>query len=216
MSLMRLLSSLAPVRLERVQGKHGPLELTLENGRLVVNSAHANQSFGSLHRVWQHCFADIDLVRHRPDRILLLGFGAGSVAHILRQELGIAAPITAVDNDPAMLDLARVHFGAAAIPDLTLLEQDARLALADLQGSFDLVIVDLFQELNVPPELGEDAFMDLLRARTLSGGTLLFNTIAHDAPSTALSERIGHQVRLRFASVSQRRYEGDNRVFIAR
>ena len=66
MTLMRLLSGLAPVRLERTQGRHGPLELTLENGRLVVNSAHANQSFGRLHRVWQKCFADIDLVRHRP------------------------------------------------------------------------------------------------------------------------------------------------------
>ena len=78
---MRLLSSLAPVRLERAQGLHGPLELTLENGRSVVNSANANQSFGSLHRVWQRCFADIDLTRHRPERILLLGYGAGSVAH---------------------------------------------------------------------------------------------------------------------------------------
>lgn len=66
MTLMRLLSTLASVRLERVERLHGPLELTLENGRLVVNSAHANQSFGSLHRVWQKCFADIDLVRHRP------------------------------------------------------------------------------------------------------------------------------------------------------
>jgi spermidine synthase len=155
-------------------------------------------------------------VRHKPERVLLLGFGAGSVAHILRQELGLDAPISAVDNDPAMLKLAREHFGADRIPDLTLLEQDAQQALRDLAEPFDLVIVDLFQELNVPPELGEDAFMDLLRARTLSGGTLLFNTIAHDAPSTALSERIGHQVRLRFASVSQRRYEGDNLVFIAR
>lgn len=216
MSLMRLLSSLAPVRLERVHGKHGPLELTLENGRLVVNSAHANQSFGSLHRVWRKCFADIDLVRHRPERVLLLGYGAGSVAQILRRELGISAPITAVDNDPVMLQLAHDHFGAAEIPDLTLLEQDAHQALTELQDQFDLVIVDLFQELNVPPELGEDAFMDLLRTRTLAGGTLLFNTIAHDPPSTALSERIGHQVRLRFASTGLRRYEGDNRVFIAR
>ncbi len=216
MTLMRLLSTLAPVRLERAQGRHGPLELTLENGRLVVNSAHANQSFGSLHRVWRKCFADIDLTRHRPERVLLLGYGAGSVAHILRNELGITAPITAVDNDPVMLRWARTHFGADAIPDLTLLEQDAPQGLEALTEAFDLVIVDLFQELDTPPELSEDAFMDLLRIRTLMGGTLLYNTIAHDEASSAVSARIGRQLRLRFNSVSERGYEGDNRVFIAR
>jgi ubiquinone/menaquinone biosynthesis C-methylase UbiE len=45
-----------------------------------------------------------------------MGYGAGSVAHILRNELGIDAPITAVDNDAAMLKLARDHFGADRIP----------------------------------------------------------------------------------------------------
>jgi hypothetical protein len=78
------------------------------------------------------------------------------------------------------------------------------------------VIVDLFQELDLPPGLETDDFMDLLRARTLPGGALLFNTIGHDERSIALSGRIGDQVRLRFGGVSERRYEGDNRLFIAR
>jgi len=150
---------------------------------------------------------------HRPgappaERVLLLGYGAGSVAHILRHELGIDAPITAVDNDAAMLKLARDHFGADRIPDPTLLEEDAHSALQDLDRPCDLVIVDLFQEINVPSELVEDAFMDLLKISTLIGGKLLFNTVAHDALSTTLSERIGQQLRLRFGSVAERRYRG--------
>jgi hypothetical protein len=68
--------------------------------------------------------------------------------------------------------------------------------------------VDLFQEINVPSELVEDAFMDLLKISILIGGKLLFNTVAHDALSTTLSERIGQQLRLRFGSVAERRYRG--------
>lgn len=213
---MRLLSGLAPVRLERRQGRYGPLELTLEHGRLVVNSEHANQSFGSLHRVWRKCFHDIDLVRHRPKDILLLGYGVGSVAHILRYELGIGAPIKAVEHDPLMIEWARAHFGMDTIGALSLMDQDALEALGTLSGSYDLVIVDLFQELDITAGLEADHVMDLLRARTLPGGTLLFNTIAHDERSTLRSGRIGAQLRLRFNAVSERRYEGDNRLFIAR
>jgi spermidine synthase len=150
---------------------------------------------------------------HRPgappaDRVLLWGYGAGSVAHVLRHELGIDAPITAVDNDAAMLKLARDHFGANRIPDPTLLEEAAHSALQDLDRPCDLVIVDLFQEINVPSELVEDAFMDLLKISILIGGKLLFNTVAHDALSTTPSERIGQQLRLRFGSVAERRYRG--------
>lgn len=214
--LMRWLSEFVPVRIERRQGRYGILELALEHGQLVVNSLHANQSYGSLHRIWQACFRDIGIEHTPPGRVLLLGYGGGSVARILRTELGLSCSITAVENDPLMVEWARTHFGLDKISGLTLLETDAVQALATLQQAFDLVIVDLFIELDVAPGTGEPDFLNMLRDKVLTGGTLLFNTIAHDAPSTALSARIGDQLRLRFGTVTDRRYEGDNVMFIAR
>ena len=214
--LMRWLSEFVPVRLERRQGRYGTLELALEHGQLVVNSLHANQSFGSLHRIWQACFRDIGIEHTPPGHVLLLGYGGGSVARILRTELGLSCSITAVENDPLMVEWARTHFGLDKIDDLTLLEMDAVQALATLPQAFDLVIVDLFVELDVAPGATHPDFLNHLRNKVLPGGTLLFNTITHDAPSTVLSARIGEQLRLCFGSVTERRYDGDNVMFIAR
>ncbi len=213
---MRWLSEFVPVRLERRQGRYGTLELALEHGQLVVNSLHANQSFGSLHRIWQACFRDIGIEHTPPGHVLLLGYGGGSVARILRTELGLSCSITAVENDPLMVEWARTHFGLDKIDDLTLLEMDAVQALATLPQAFDLVIVDLFFELDVALGATHPDFLNHLRNKVLPGGTLLFNTITHDAPSTVLSARIGEQLRLCFGSVTERRYDGDNVMFIAR
>ena len=214
--LMRWLSEFVPVRLDRRQGRYGTLELSLEHGQLVVNSLHANQSFGSLHRIWQTCFRDIGIEHTPPEHVLLLGYGAGSVARIIRDELGLHCHITAVENDPLMIEWARTHFGLDDFADLTLLEMDAVQAVATLPQAFDLVIVDLFVELDVAPGTAEPNFLNMVRDKVLPGGTLLFNTITHDAPSTVLSARIGEQLRLCFGSVTERCYEGDNVMFIAR
>jgi spermidine synthase len=214
--LYRLLSHLQPVRLERAEGRHGPLELACEQGRPVVNSAGANQSFGSLHRVWRDALDHFVPHGRPPRQVPVVGLGAGSVVHILRAERGIDAAITAVEDDTLMVRWGRTHFGLSAWPHLTLLEADAREALAGLKDRYDLVLVDLFTDLDVPERAGTDAFLDLLRTCTAEGGLLLFNTIPHDPMGRATSERIGAGLRLRFGRVEEQGYEGLNRMFIAR
>ncbi len=94
MRLARFLSHVWPVRVQRAAGTHGTLELTWEYGRLVVNSANANQSFGSLHRVWRAALRDAGIQRKEPRTALVLGYGAGSVAHILLKRVLDTTPIT--------------------------------------------------------------------------------------------------------------------------
>ena len=146
----RLLSHFWPIRVERVEGKHGPLEIMWEYGRLVLNSARANQSFGGLHHVWQRSFAAVGLKERRIGRVLLLGLGAGSVVHILRRELGIMAPIVAVDDDPVMVQIAREHFSLGHHAGVEVVIDDAFDALQRITGPFDLIVVDLFTEMDVP------------------------------------------------------------------
>jgi spermidine synthase len=214
--LRRWMSWLWPVRVERVDGLFGPLEVRWESGRLVVNSAYGNQSFGSLHRVWQQVFEDLDLRNHRPHSVLMLGFGAGSAAHILRNELGIQAPITAVELDPAMIAIANRHFGYDRLPGITLLQGDATILVHGLRERFDLVLVDLFDDLDLARGVDTNGYIHALRDRCTDGGTVCFNTVAHDAGSDERCERVLHQLRKIFHHVRELRYEGMNRVFIAR
>lgn len=213
--LYRLLSHIYPIRVRQALGKHGPLELTWENGRLVVNSANANQSFGSLHRVWRKALADAGVGAFRPANVLILGFGAGSAAHILRMEMGMDSPIVGVDHDPVMLAWATGEFGRKALPGVELVHADAFESARANSDHFDLILVDLFADDQVVEGVDTPSFMDDLRRLAGSSGRVLINTMTTTEKSRSIGARSGHELRLRFSSVKERRYERDNRVFIA-
>lgn len=213
--MARLLSYAWPVRVARVEGRFGPLDLVWEYGRLVVNGARSNQSFGSLHRVWQEVLARVFSTGPIPRSVLLLGFGGGSSAHILRKDRRYKGPITGVDIDPVMLQLARDRFGAASVPGLELVQADALAFAAARRTTYDLVLVDLFNDLDLAEGVDGTAFLRDLHAITAPDGLVLFNTVAYHPASTERSERIGLGLRQLFSRVERMRCEGQNVVFIA-
>ncbi len=215
--IWRLLSLLWPVRVARWEGRYQPLELTYELGRPVVNSRRANQSWGSLHRLWQQVLRPVLPPGPGPDRALVLGFGAGSVASILHHEQHRNTRITGVEGEPRMLQLARRQHRPFRQDLVTLVEDDAFAWASSWHGTpFPLVVVDLFVELDMPAPLSEPPFLDDLRRLTAPDGLLVVNTIGHDEWSGVRSERIGAGLRHRFGSVEELALEGVNRVFIAR
>ncbi len=215
MGLARLMSYVWPVRVLRTTGAHGLLELTWEYGRLVVNSANANQSFGSLHRVWRAALGDAGIQRKEPRAALVLGYGAGSVAHILRSEMGLRTSITGVDDDEQMLQLARNHFPVEAKGDLDLVRSDAFDFVAGHSGTFDLIVIDLFQDLDFAQGVEGRAFLTGIRRLASPGCPVLVNTVVHDEKSALRSARLWDELRLLFTEVLEQRYEENNRVYIA-
>lgn len=214
MIIKRLMSYIWPIPVERFTGALGVLEVRYEEGDLVLNSAQGNQSFGSLHRVWQRVFAGIGLKRSPPADVLLLGLGGGSVPRILRRELGLACPITAVEFDPAMISAAKRHFGLNEWPALTVVEGDAIVRVHAMKQRFGLVLIDLFDDLDLAPGVDTAGFAHALRDRC--DGTLCFNTVDYDAESGVRCDRVLANLKKVFSSVDELRLEGVNRVFIAR
>lgn len=212
--LLKGLSHLVPIRMAQARGRSGELELRWEGGRLVLNSAHGNQSFGSLHRVWQPVLRGVSAAQGKPASVLLLGLGGGSVPRILRKEMRCNAPITAVELDPVMIALARGHFGLDSLTGVTVLEGDATVQLHAMTQRFDWVLVDLFDDLDLARGVDTLGFAHALRDRC--EGTLCFNTVAYDAASDRRCQRVKENLIRVFASVDERRLEDVNRVFIAR
>lgn len=193
----------------------GPLELTWEYGRLVVNSANANQSFGSLHRVWQAAFRDAHIAEQEPKTALILGYGAGSAAHIIRSELGLDTAITGVDHDETMLRLASDRFPLGRQEGLQLVRADAFAFVARCSTTFDLVVVDLFNDLDFVEGVDDPDFLRSVRRLVSPSGRILLNTVAHDEKSALRSARLGAELRLVFKEVKEQHYDVSNRVFIA-
>lgn len=213
--ILRLISHLWPLRLWNGQGAHGMLELRLENGELVINSANANQSHGSLHRVWRRALADAGPAVRDARSVLILGYGAGSLECILRSEMGLDPMIVAVDDDPLMFQLARERFGLAVSPRTSVHVADAFTFMERDAGGHDLVLLDLFNDLDVVPEVASPRSVASLRDLTRPGGMVMVNTVVHDDRTAAISARLADGLRLHFSEVRENRYEGTNRVFIA-
>jgi predicted membrane-bound spermidine synthase len=99
------------------------LKVVLNNGTYLLNSGKANYSFGNLHRVFQKVFARTKLAEKNIKSALLLGFGTGSVAHILQHELKINCHITGVEIDSVVIKLARNYFKLTSLNDCEILSR---------------------------------------------------------------------------------------------
>lgn len=215
MSIRRYLSFLWPQAGTSFEGQNGPLHVRWEAGHKVLNSDFGNQSFGALHRVWQRTFAHLDLRDRPPGSVLLLGLGAGSVPAILREELGCQAPITTVELDPVMVQLARSEFGLDRHAQLTVKMGDATVQVHAMRKRFDLVLVDLFADLDLARGVDSRAFVHGLRDCCDHGGMVCFNTVAYDAASNARCQAVHDHLARVFSTVHELRLEGMNRMFIA-
>lgn len=147
------------------------LEVNWINGKKVLDSPNANYSYGKLQEVLN--FGLDFLEPERAKSILILGLGAGSILESLSQR-GVKAKIKAVEIDPAVIAIARSEFGLDRYA-LELEEGDAAVVLANERKNYDLIIVDLFIDDQVPVKFRQVHFWELLCNRLTADGQLLFN-----------------------------------------
>ena len=88
MKIRDLISTFWGIRIKKVISPvNGILEVWYISGKYQLDSDNSNYSFGSLHRLFQQVFLKVGLKERNPENLLLLGFGAGSVVSIIRDEL---------------------------------------------------------------------------------------------------------------------------------
>lgn len=196
----RIASFFGRRRVEVTSSAHHPhLEVCWVRGRKILDGATVNYSFGGLHVVFDQAFRRLELRRRPIHGVLLLGLGAGSVVHLLRRDHGVRAPITAIEIDPVMIELARRHFALDAWSNLEVVAGDAIEWVGTSTRRFDLVVVDLFHEARVPPACRGPAFLAALRERVAPGGLLVFNLVAGQPEARAealeFAARLGAALR---------------------
>jgi spermidine synthase len=182
MKVIQILESyLWGVKLQTYNSKlNGELELWLVNNQKVLNSAHANQSFDSMHRIFQKVFRETDIQNRKPKNILLLGLGCGSIPTILLDELKTDCKITAIDHDKTMLQIANDHFNIHRFKNLDIHICDALKYVDECESNFDLIIVDLFYDDQVPEKFLEINFIQKVSALLNIKGLLIFNMITQN------------------------------------
>ncbi|HTX87804.1 MAG TPA: fused MFS/spermidine synthase [Bacteroidales bacterium] len=156
---------------------NGMVEVWYISGKYQLDAGNSNYSFGSLHRLFQRVFRETRLAESRPARMLLLGLGAGSVVSILRDELRLTTHVTGIDHDPQIIDLARKYFGIDRYSGLDILCRDAFEYVSATDQQFDVIVVDLFRDQEVPAKFRTGIFLEQCIRILSDNGLLIFNHI---------------------------------------
>lgn len=164
------------------------IEVALVNGRYQLNAGSVNYSYGPLHDAFRKYFRKDPPLLNETDDILILGFGGGSVAVILREELLLNSPIIGVEADAEMLHAAREHFNIERLAKLTLVEEDALNFVENSNQQWTLIVVDIYIDATVPPVFETAPFIAKLKEILLPGGKVVFNKFAGN--EAAENERI--------------------------
>lgn len=175
----KLLSYFIPIKIHQKKSEiNKNLEVTWTNGQLVMDSKNTNYSYGSLQRILRKGLHYIGFERIRNfDNILVLGVAGGSVVKTLTDEIRYKGKITGVELDPQTIELAKKFFSIDAIPNFTIVIDDAFEFVLKTKEKYDLIIIDVFQDTVMPNFLFEDFFINRVNFLLNVNGFILFNTM---------------------------------------
>ena len=114
----------------------------------------------------------------RPDaaRTLVLGLGGGSIVKRMWRDYP-AMHIDAVEIDAEVVDIAREYFALPEDPRIRIAVDDGRAFLSACEETYDIVIVDAFDDDRMPRHLMTEEFMRDVRERLSPGGVVAYNVI---------------------------------------
>lgn len=115
-----------------------------------------------------------------PKRILMIGLGGGTVARALRKAVPGAA-IDLVELDPAVIRVARSHFGFDPAQFASVVAEDGRVFVkrAGREGRrYDLILLDAFDHQYVPEHMMTREFFAEVKALLTETGIVAANSWA--------------------------------------
>lgn len=177
--LSKLFSYFLPVNIYKKTSTYSKtLEVTWNNGELVLDSKNTNYSYGSLQRILRKGLKYIGFERIRNfESVLVLGVAGGSVIKTLVDEIKFKGQITGIEIDAAIIEIANDYFKLDQIPNLEIINDDAFEFVLKTKHHYDLIIIDIFQDTTMPNFLFEDFFINRLHSLLNVNGFILFNTM---------------------------------------
>ncbi len=176
-----LLSYFYLVKIKDINSEFNPgLCLQMEAGKLLLNTNNANYSYGNMHTVFEEAFELCKIEEFPPKNLLILGLGTGSVIDILQRQYGLEPKITAVEIDPAVINCLQ-YWEQLQLQTAEIICGDAFKVVNDIKDKFDLIIVDLFIDLDVSAGIHDLQFFEQLKQLLNVKGTILVNYVVDNA-----------------------------------
>ncbi len=116
----------------------------------------------------------------KPQRVLIVGLGGGTIPTALREILP-DAQIDVAEIDPAVTRVAKDFFGFRTDPKMQVFEMDGRVYVkrAIREGrKYDAVLLDAFDHEYIPEHLLTQEFLEEAKSLLAPGGVLVGNTFS--------------------------------------
>ena len=177
--IQKLLSYFFPITIHKKNSNLSKrLEVSWNNGQLVLDSKNTNYSYGSLQRILRKGLKFIGYDRIKSyESILVLGVAGGSVIKTIIEEINFKGKITGIEIDPNVIEIANIYFNLNTFPNLEIIIDDAFEFVLKTKLTYDLIIIDVFEDTTMPNFLFQDFFIDRINAMLNVNGFILFNTM---------------------------------------
>ena len=158
------------------------LEVTLYNGKTLLNTKNTNYSYGSLQTILKKGLLTIGKseVSNMND-ILVLGVAGGSVIQTLITDFKFTKNIVGVELDAEIIEIANSYFDLDKITNFKCIIDDAKQFVSTDKEKYDLIIIDIFKDTEMPEFLFEKSFIDNVKQLLQKNGCILFNLMILDA-----------------------------------
>ncbi len=145
---------------------------SIEGTRILVGGI--SQSGWLVKKVWQSALEKIKKLKPDLQNVLILGLGGGSVAELVCK-YWFGSEITGVDIDKKMVEMGRKHLKLDTVPNLKIVVADANSWVGKCKEKYDLVLVDMYKGVSIPPEFTTVTFMEKVKRLLNRDGIAAFN-----------------------------------------
>lgn len=162
----------------------GPSERTehvsvvLRDGKLMLHANDAVYSWEDKYYNFREAFSHLAWDELPGDEALLLGLGLGSVPQMIEERFGRSLRLTAVEYDDTIVALAEAYLLFRLRMPIETVVADAEAYVAQCGRTFDLLMVDLFHDDQVPAQFSTGEFLDGCKRLLRPGGCLISNRLA--------------------------------------
>ena len=154
------------------------IEVTLYNGKMLLNTKNTNYSYGSLQAILKKGLLEIGAAEiSSMESILILGVAGGSVVQTLVNDFSFPKKITGVEIDNEIIDVANLYFNLDKIPNFKCVIADAEQFVQSEANHYDLLVIDIFKDTDMPEFLFDESFITNCKKLLNKNGYILFNTM---------------------------------------
>lgn len=173
---------------EQVESKFSTiLNVSYFKGRYMLSTRNSVYSFAEKYESFAESFRQLKIEKRNIQKVLILGYGLGSITQILNQQYQKNCHYTAVDIDPVIIDLAKRYGYMPSQSKIEMFCADAYEFVKSDTEQYDLICVDVFIDDTVPENAESEVFLyNLSRLLKKDNGLLIYSRLnADDIQKTA-------------------------------